>query len=89
MLLQTDARRRITLPTNSGIKPGDALDLEVMDDGRTVLVPVAVIPKHQLWAWTPECNQIIEAAVADPRPRVVIETPEQLEEVTKGWLRED
>jgi hypothetical protein len=63
--------------------------MEVLEDGRIVLVPVEVIPKHQLWAWTPECDQLIKASVTDPRPRIVVETQEQLEEVTKGWLRED
>lgn len=89
MLLQTDTRRRITLPPNSGIKPGDALDLEILEDGRLVLVPVAVIPKHQLWAWTAESKQLVEASILDERPRLVIETPEQLEEVVSGWLDED
>ena len=31
MLVQTDTRRRITLPPNAGIKPGDALNLEILE----------------------------------------------------------
>lgn len=41
MLLQTDARRRITLPPSVGIKPGDAVDLELLDDGRIIIIPVS------------------------------------------------
>ncbi len=48
MLLQIDSRRRVTLPSSIGIKPGDALDLEVLEDGRIILIPVEPIPKHQL-----------------------------------------
>jgi hypothetical protein len=54
MLVQTDSRRRVTLSTSLGIKPGDALDLEVLEDGRIMLVPVEPIPRHQLWACTAE-----------------------------------
>ena len=38
MLLQTDTRRRITLPPSLGIQPGDAINLEVLEDGRIMLV---------------------------------------------------
>src|SRR5665647_1347857 len=65
MLLQTDTRRRITLPPNSGIKPGDAIDLEILEDGRIMLIPVETIPKHQLWAWTAESRQAIETSISD------------------------
>ena len=54
MLLQTDARRRITLPPSLGIQPGDAIDLEILADGRIMLIPVEPVPKHQMWAWTTE-----------------------------------
>ena len=88
MLLQTDTRRRITLPPNSGIKPGDAIDLEILEDGRIMLIPVEAIPKHQLWAWTTESKRLIEAAVADPRPSATIETAEQAEKVAQRWADE-
>ncbi len=77
MLLQTDTRRRITLPPNSGIKPGDAIDLEILEDGRIMLIPVETIPKHQLWAWTTESKQMIETSMLDPAPSLVIETDVQ------------
>ncbi|MFA6500130.1 MAG: AbrB/MazE/SpoVT family DNA-binding domain-containing protein [Desulfurivibrionaceae bacterium] len=48
MLVQTDARRRITLPPSLGIQPGDAIDLEILEDGRIMLIPVEAVPKHPL-----------------------------------------
>jgi bifunctional DNA-binding transcriptional regulator/antitoxin component of YhaV-PrlF toxin-antitoxin module len=89
MLVQTDTRRRITLPLNSGIKPGDALDLEVLEDGRIVLVPVEPVPRHQLWAWTAESKQAISASLVDPRPSEPVETEEQAAAVADRWSRED
>jgi bifunctional DNA-binding transcriptional regulator/antitoxin component of YhaV-PrlF toxin-antitoxin module len=88
MLLQTDTRRRITLPPNSGIKPGDAIDLEILEDGRIMLIPVETIPRHQLWAWTTESKQQIEASMLDPRPSIVVETDEQADGVAKRWADE-
>ena len=89
MLLQTDTRRRITLPPNAGIKPGDTIDLEILEDGRVMLIPVEAIPKHQLWAWTPESKHAIEASMSDPRPSEGIETSAQAEKVAKRWADED
>lgn len=89
MLLQTDGRRRITLPTSAGIKPGDALDLEVLEDGRIILIPVEPIPRHQLWAWTAETKTAISASLTDVRPSAVVETPEQAEDIAQRWSGED
>ena len=89
MLLQTDIRRRITLPPNTGIKPGDAIDLEILDDGRIMLIPVEPVPRHQLWAWTSESKQAIAASLADPRPSTVIESPAEALDVAARWTRED
>ncbi|MBK5274626.1 MAG: AbrB/MazE/SpoVT family DNA-binding domain-containing protein [Desulfuromonadales bacterium] len=88
MLLQTDARRRITLPPSVGINPGDAIDLEILDDGRIMLIPVEAVPKHQLWAWTIEAKQAISASLADPRPSVKVSTPKQAADVAKRWTDE-
>lgn len=88
MLVQTDGRRRITLPTSVGIKPGDALNLEILEDGRIMLIPVEPIPKHQLWAWTAETKQAITDSLTDPRSSMVIETPDQAEETVKRWADE-
>ena len=88
MLLQTDNRRRITLPPVVGIKAGDVLDLEVLEDGRIMLIPVEAVPRHQLWAWTPEVKQAVSASLADPRPSTVVETAEQAEALATRWTDE-
>ncbi|NVN92455.1 MAG: AbrB/MazE/SpoVT family DNA-binding domain-containing protein [Desulfuromonadales bacterium] len=89
MLLQTDARRRITLPPTIGIKPGDAIDLEVLEDGRIMLIPIEPVPKHQLWAWTVEAKQAISSSLADPRPSVVVENAEDAKKHATRWSGED
>lgn len=88
MLVQTDARRRITLPPTVGIKPGDAIDLEVLDDGRIMLIPVEPIPKHQLWAWTAEAKQAISASLTDVRPSLDVSSAQQAAAVAKRWTDE-
>lgn len=89
MLVQTDARRRITLPPNAGVRPGDALNLEILEDGRIVLVPVEPVPRHQLWAWTTEAKQAIVASLTDPRPSEVIDSPARASAVADRWSHED
>lgn len=84
MLIQTDARRRITLPPKTGVKPGDTLELETLPDGRMLLVPVATIPKHQLWAWAPEARAAAES-LADPRPSTVVETQQDADDIARRW----
>jgi hypothetical protein len=88
MLLQTDARRRITLPPIAGIKAGDVLDFEMFEDGRIMLIPVETVPRHQLWAWTPESKQAVSDSLADPRSSAVIETPEQASATATRWTNE-
>jgi len=89
MLLQTDARRRITLPPTVGIKPGDAIDLEILEDGRIMLIPIEPVPKHQLWAWTAETKEAISASLTDPRPSVVVESADAAEKIAARWSGED
>ncbi len=89
MLLQTDARRRITLPPSLGIQPGDAIELEILEDGRILLIPVEPVPKHQMWAWTVETKQAVMASLNDPRPAIVVDTPEQAAELAQRWGGED
>ena len=89
MLLQTDTRRRITLPPTIGIKAGDAIDLEVLADGRIMLIPIEPVPKHQLWAWTAEAKNSISASLTDPRPSVEVTTTKQAEDVAKRWISEN
>ena len=89
MLLHVDSRKRITIPKEAKVKSGDALDLEILPDGRLVLVPVAVIPKHQLWAWTTENREAVTDSLKDPRPSITVETKDEAEEVAKRWAGED
>jgi hypothetical protein len=89
MLVQADARRRITLPRSASVEPGDALNLEILEDGRIVLVPVEPVPRHQLWAWTADSKQAIVASLADPRPSEVVESPEHASAIAERWSRED
>lgn len=88
MLVQTDARRRITLPPTAGIKPGESIDLEILADGRIMLIPVEPIPKHQLWAWTADAKQAIRASLADPRPSLEVATVEEAAVIAKRWSDE-
>lgn len=88
MLLQTDTRRRITLPPAVGIKPGDTIDLELLEDGRIMLVPVHPVPKHQLWAWTAEAKQAISSSLNDPRPSAEVTTTEQAQAIANRWADE-
>lgn len=85
MLIQTDARRRITLPPSLGIQPGDAIELEILEDGRIILIPVEAVPKHQMWAWTAESKDAIVASLTDSRPSIEVETPEQVDAMAKKW----
>jgi hypothetical protein len=54
-----------------------------------MLIPVEPVPKHQLWAWTAESKQAIVASLADPRPSLEIDTPEQAATLAKKWTGED
>lgn len=89
MLVQTDSRRRVTLPPTVGVNPGDALDLEVLEDGRIILIPVEPIPRHQLWAWTTEIKEAISASLTDPCPSVSVKTAKEAAAIAKRWSGED
>lgn len=88
MLVQIDTRRRVTLPAVAGIRPGDALELEVLDDGRVMLIPVEAVPRHQLWAWTAETKQAVAASLSDPTPSIVVKTKTQADKLALRWSRE-
>lgn len=88
MLVQTDSRRRITLPSSAGIRPGDAVSIEVMEDGRVVLTPVEPVPRHQMWAWTSEARKAVAESLADRRPSEIIETPAQADDLARRWTDE-
>lgn len=89
MLLHVDSRKRITIPNDANLRPGDTVELEILPDGRLVLVPVATIPKHQLWAWTPENRKAVSDSLSDPRPSIVLESKEEAETLAKRWDGED
>jgi len=89
MLLKTDERRRITIPPEAGINPGETVDLEVLPDGRLLLVPMVTIPKHQLWAWSPENRKKVADSLADSRPSTIVTTAADLKKLAKGWDLED
>lgn len=89
MIVKIDSRRRVILPASFGVQPGETLDMEVLDDGRIVLVPVVLLPKHQLWAWEMESMQDISASLADQRPTAIIETANQAESMATRWTNED
>ena len=89
MLTQTDSRRRITLPPATGIKPGDTVDIEVLEDGRIMLIPVEPIPRHQLWAWTAENKEAITRSLTDTRSSETVETADDAQKVAKRWTGED
>ena len=80
---QVDARRRITLPSVSGIKAGDPMTVEVLEDGSVLIVPIVAIPKSQLWAWKPEVLARVAASMADPRPGRRIESEEDLDALAR------
>lgn len=51
LVLTPDARRRVTLPSLPGLD--QPLEFQVEPDGSYRLVPVAIVPLAQAWAWTP------------------------------------
>jgi len=80
---QADARRRITLPPNSGIKAGDPMKLELLPDGSILIVPIVAVPKSQLWAWKPEVLDRVAAAMADPASSRQIRSRADLEALAR------
>lgn len=45
--ITADSRRRITL---SNVKPGDILELSVLENGQILLIPVLLVPKRLIKA---------------------------------------
>lgn len=62
-LVKLRSRAQVTLPKAAikklKLKEGDNLSVEVAD-GKVIITPVAVIPRDELWAWSPEMRGIIE-----------------------------
>ncbi len=62
-LVKLRSRAQITLPKEAvkklNLKEGDNLSIEV-DKGKVIITPVAIIPKDELWAWSPKMRIAIE-----------------------------
>jgi hypothetical protein len=71
-VFQTDARRRTTMP--KVIPPNETFTIEPLDDGTFRLIPMTMIPSHQLWAWRPEVQEAVEKALQEPG--VSLDSPE-------------
>lgn len=83
MLLQTDFRRRATLPPIVGVNPGDALELEVLEDERIPLVP---IPRLQLWTWTTKTKEAFSALLKDMRSFISVKSEKRPLLLPKGRM---
>ena len=71
-VFQTDARRRTTMP--AVIPPNETFTVEPLEDGTFRLVPMTLIPSHQLWAWRPEVQEAVERALQEPG--ISLDSPE-------------
>ena len=71
-VFQTDARRRTTMP--AVIPPNETFTVEPLEDGTFRLVPMTLIPSHQLWAWRPEVQEAVEKALQEPG--ISLDSPE-------------
>jgi len=62
-LVKLRSRAQITLPKEAvkelNLKEGDNLSVEV-NEGKVIITPVAIIPKDELWAWSPKIRSAIE-----------------------------
>ena len=62
-LVKLRSRAQVTLPKEAvkelNLREGDNLSVEV-DKGKVIITPVAVIPKDELWAWSPKIRSAIE-----------------------------
>jgi hypothetical protein len=78
-VFQTDARRRTTMP--KVIPPNETFTIELLDDGTFRLIPMTMIPSHQLWAWRPEVQEAVEKALQEPG--ISLDSPEGQEFMQK------
>lgn len=81
--LSVDARKRVTLPPSVGMKPGDDMELELLDDGRMILTPVVRIPRHQMWAWSERVDRLLAEAASDKSSKVRLKSLEDIEDLAK------
>ncbi len=66
--IRLGAKRQLTIPRQAlaklRLREGDFLELRVHED-KIELVPMALIPRDQLWYWTPEWQAKERAADQD------------------------
>ena len=71
-LVKLRSRAQITLPKETvkilKLKEGDNLSVEV-DNGKVIITPVAVIPKDELWAWSPEMRSAIKQSKLETKQK--------------------
>jgi len=48
-----------------------------------------IISDEEMWAWTTESKEAIAVSLADPRPSIAVETPEQADALAKRWSSAD
>ncbi len=69
-LVKLRSRAQVTLPKEAvktlNLKEGDNLSVEVAD-GKVIITPVAVIPRDELWAWSPKMRSAIEQSRVEAR----------------------
>lgn len=82
-LAQADGRRRVTLPPASGIKPGDPIEMEILESGVVMITPIVTIPRSQLWAWAPDVRQRVAESLADERPSMNLSKAGALEDLAR------
>lgn len=85
LTLSVDSRKRVTLPKDANIKPGDDVEVEILDDGQLLLTPVVRVPRHQMWAWSERVDRLLAEAVADSSPKVRVTDPGVLEQIAKSY----
>jgi antitoxin MazE len=65
-LVKLRSRAQVTLPKGAiktlNLKEGDNLSVEVAD-GKVIITPVAVIPRDELWPWSPKMRMLFSAAI--------------------------
>ena len=76
MLVELKQKSQVTIPSELvkklKLKPGDKLDIEERD-GRLAIIPVAVIPRDQIWFYAREWQadeHEVERQIQDGRVKV-------------------
>ena len=87
--VRVGAKRQLTLPRKAlnklRLREGDYLELLLADD-RIELVPLAMIPRDQLWFWTPEW-QARELEADEERKAGRVETFRSADELIRSLRR--